>query len=135
MELLKQYQDEISMDTNIDEINLTDTAYKLPAIKHKWVARLINAKIKLSSLEKEKISLKEKIVNKLSADTNARLAKINIDKSLSTADEYNKLISSIDLKVEEYKMIILYLEKVEGIFKNMTYDLKNIIDLNRLETT
>lgn len=135
MELLKQYQDELSMDTNIDEINLTDTAYKLPAIKHKWVARLINAKIKLSSLEKEKISLKEKIVNKLSADTNARLAKINIDKSLSTADEYNKLISSIDLKVEEYKMIILYLEKVEGIFKNMTYDLKNIIDLNRLETT
>lgn len=135
MELLKQYQDELSIDTNIDEINLTDTAYKLPAIKHKWVARLINAKIKLSSLEKEKISLREKIVNKLSADTNARLAKINIDKSLSTADEYNKLINSLDLKVEEYKMIILYLEKVEGIFKNMTYDLKNIIDLNRLETT
>lgn len=135
MELLEKYQQELEIDTAIDEVNLTDTAYKLPALKHKWVARLINAKIELNKLEKQKLLLKEEVVSKLSADNNNRLSKIAISKTLSSTEDFKKLTDRIATKIEEYKMIILYLEKVEHVFKNMTYDLKNIIDLTRLETT
>lgn len=135
MDLMQKYQTELEADVKIDEINLTDTAYKLPAIKHKWVARLINAKIELNKLEKNKLSIKDNIINKISEESNNRLSKIALAKTVTTTEDFIKIKERIDEKIEEYKMIIMYLEKIEGIFKNMTYDLKNIIDLNKLETT
>jgi hypothetical protein len=135
MELLEKYQLELAQDVRVDEINLTDTAYKLPALKHKWVARLINAKIELNKLEKQRSSLKESVLNKLQQSTEGRLSKIALSKSVDDSDEFIDFKKKLDDRIEENKMIILYLEKAENIFKNMTYDLKNIIDLNKLETT
>jgi len=37
-------------------------------------------------------------------------------------------------RVKEYDLIITYLEKVEKILHQMTWDCKNIIEINKLET-
>ena len=118
----------------IDEINVTQAAYNLPAIKHKWVARLINTKIKINKLEAQKKELRSKTINN-NKQNNGHLPLISIDRSLDTNSTFLESVAKIDEELEQHKMIVLYLEKVEGIFKNMTFDIKNIVDLARLETT
>ena len=41
MEQLEQYIKEMGEDVDLDEFNLKDVQLKLPALKHKWVGRLI----------------------------------------------------------------------------------------------
>lgn len=133
MDIIEQYQKELQKDTHVDELNVTQIAYMLPALKHKWVSRLINTKIKISKLEKLKKETKDTLVSKIKeTSTQSYFA---IDRTLSNNEEYKKSSSKIDEEIDNLKIIVLYLEKVENIFKTMTYDIKNIIDLNKLETT
>lgn len=134
MNIIEQYQEELQKDMHIDELNVTQVAHILPSIKHKWVARLINSKIKINKLEKLKKDSKEQLIFKVKENsTNQSL--LSIDRAIDNSEEYKKNISKIDEEIENLKIIVLYLEKVENIFKSMTFDIKNIIDLNKLETT
>ena len=54
MDNLTLYIDELKKDTIVNEINLKEKALSLPAIKAKWVARLINHKNNLNNLERKK---------------------------------------------------------------------------------
>ena len=45
MELLQQYINEIGKDLVLDDFNLKESQLRLPARKHYWVARLIEAKV------------------------------------------------------------------------------------------
>ena len=134
MSVIEQYQEELQKDMHIDELNVTQAAYILPAIKHKWVARLINAKIKINKLEKFKKELKDKMIGEFK-ENNPKMTLIAIDRTIDTNADYKKNIAAAEEEIETQKIVVLYLEKVENIFKNMTYDIKNIIDLNKLETT
>ena len=134
MNIIEQYQEELQKDMHIDELNVTQVAHILPSIKHKWVARLINSKIKINKLEKLKKDSKEQLIFKVKeSSTNQSL--LSIDRAIDNSEEYKKNISKIDEEIENLKIIVLYLEKIENIFKSMTFDIKNIIDLNKLETT
>lgn len=138
MNIIEQYSAELQKDMHIDELNVTQVAYLLPALKHKWVARLIHAKSKINALEKLKKDSKDTILAKLkdsNVDTHLKLSPLALERSVVTDDSYKKSTQKIDEDIEELKLTILYLEKIENIFKNMTYDIKNIIDLTKLETT
>ena len=138
MSVILKYSEELQKDMYIDELNVTQVAYSLPAIKHKWVSRLIEAKLKIKNLEKQKKEFKEKTFLKIKNETSTnhlKLSSIAIERSVDGDENYKNFIYQIDDSIEDIKLIILYLEKVENIFKNMTYDIKNIVDLNRLETT
>lgn len=134
MSIIEQYQEELQKDMHIDELNVTQAAYLLPAIKHKWVARLINAKIKINKLEKFKKELKDKTIDEFK-ENNPKMTLIAIDRTIDTNADYRKSIAKAEEEIETQKIVVLYLEKIENIFKNMTYDIKNIIDLSKLETT
>ena len=134
MNIIEQYQEELQKDMHIDELNVTQVAHILPSIKHKWVARLINAKIKINKLEKLKKDSKEQLIFKIK-ETSTNQSLLSIDRSIDNSEDYKKNISKIDEEIENLKIIVLYLEKIENIFKSMTFDIKNIIDLNKLETT
>lgn len=138
MDLINKYSEELQKDTLINELNLMQMTLTLPAIKHKWVARLIEAKLRIKNLEKQKKEVREKFFNKLkneAATNHLKLSPIAIERSIDTDSQFKSIILDIDEKIEDTKLVILYLEKVEVIFKNMTYDVKNIIDLTKLETT
>lgn len=134
MSNILKYTEELQKDMYIDELNLSQVALTLPAIKHKWVARLILAKSEFNKIEQLKKDIKNNIILKLK-NNNIKTSLLSLEKSLNDNEEYKNNISKIDNDLEDIKLTILYLEKVENIFKNMTYDLKNIIDLNKLETT
>jgi hypothetical protein len=134
MELIDQYQKELEEDIKLDQINLTEVAYCIPSIKHKWVARLINTKIRLNKLENLKKEVKDNILSQLKENNNKQTF-LSLERTLDTNDIYKNKCKKIDEEIENLKLIILYLEKLDNIFKNLTYDIKNIIDLNKLETT
>lgn len=129
---LDDFIKELQNDTKIDEINLLQKQLMLPAIKHKWVARLIDQKRKLNSLKRKKKIVRAAVIASLEKDgLPPGLPKSTLDKKIDSSDAIQK----IDEEMEDTEIVIEYLEKVENIFRSMTYDLKNVIDINRLETT
>lgn len=128
--LFEQYENEITLDTQIDELNIMEKQLRLPAIKHKWVSRLINQKRQLNQLNKKRKEIKENVLSKLK-DIPQGIPKKILDSKLESTEQ----IIKIDEEIKETEILVEYLEKVEQIFKTMSYDLKNIIDINKLETT
>jgi len=132
MDLFDKFQEEIKNDTQIDQMNLMDRQLMLPAIKHKWVARLIDQKRTRNNLERKKKVLKEEVLKKLeSGGIPTGVPKASIKEKVETSDTIKK----INEELEDVAIIIEYLEKVESIFRSMTYDIKNITEITKLETT
>jgi len=124
--------EELKKDTQIDELNLLQKQLMLPGIKHKWVSRLINQKRYLNSLLRKKKGTRVAVLSVLEREgMPPGLPKSALDKKIDSSEA----ISKIDQEIEETEVAIEYLEKVEQILRTMTYDIKNIIDINKLETT
>jgi predicted xylose isomerase-like sugar epimerase len=132
MDLFDKFQEEIKNDTQIDQMNLMDRQMMLPAIKHKWVARLIEQKRTRNSLERKKKILKEEVLKKLeSGGIPTGVPKASIKEKVEASDTIKK----INEDLEDTNLLIDYLEKIEGIFRSMTFDIKNITEISKLETT
>lgn len=129
MELLKRYKEEINGDLLITDFNIKDIQLKLPSRKHFWAARLIDAKITLQSLHKKKKNLKKAIVTKIIAESPVKLSQQTAEIAAESTDDLTSLTDSI----KEYEFIVEYLEKVEKIMAGMGYDIKNIIEIQKLE--
>lgn len=132
MDIFENFKKELQEDTKIDEIYLTQKQLMLPAIKHKWVARLIDQKRKLNALNKKKKIVRAAVIASLEKEgMPPSMPKSALDRKIENSDAMQK----INEEIEDIEITIEYLEKVENIFRTMTYDIKNIIDINRLETT
>lgn len=125
--LLLQYQKELLEDLKIDEINLKEKTMIIPTIKHKWVARQMTHKAQLKKLEHAKKAALTTYAN----NTPVALSKSAIENAILNDPK----ISSIHQKIEELEIVIEYLEKVEKTISSLTFDCKNVIDLQKLETT
>ena len=129
MELLKRYKEEIGADLLITDFNIKDIQLKLPSRKHFWAARLIDAKITLQFLHKKKKNLKKTLVTKIIAEAPIKLTQQTAEIAAEATDELTNITDSI----KEYEFIVEYLEKVEKIMSGMGYDIKNIIEIQKLE--
>ena len=123
--------EEIVQDTNVDNFNILDVQMRLPAIKHKWVGRLMRHKFEVKELRREKEKLIRELTSKLLSESPVKIAEPVAEKKVSKVDSVLK----IDAKIRETYLIIEYLEKVEKIFSSMTFDIKNVTEIMKLETT
>jgi hypothetical protein len=129
VELLKRYKEEIDNDLIINDFNIKDVQLKLPSRKHFWVARLIDAKIEHGRLLKKRKLLKTALVKKIMQESPVKLTVATAESAADSTDE----IQTINDSIKEYDYIIEYLEKVEKIMSSMHWEIKNIVELNRLE--
>jgi hypothetical protein len=129
MELLRKYIEEITKDLQLDDFNIKESQMRLPARKHFWVARLMEAKIKRNSLFRDKKGLKKEVVKKVISDSPVRISQ----SAAESAAERHESISKLNESISEQDDIIEYLEKVEKIMGQMHWDIKNIIDINKME--
>lgn len=129
MDILEKYSQEITEDTAIDELNVKDIAMRLPGLKHKWVARLINHKRQLNRLEKEKEEIIESTLKKIKEKNEIQLSKTAMSSKISTLES----VKTINLKIDEQKALVDYLEHVESIFRYMTNDIKNVVEVMKME--
>jgi len=129
MELLRKYINEIGQDLVLDDFNIKEAQMRLPARKHFWVARLMEAKIKRNSLIRDKKKIKKELVKKVITDSPVRISQL----AAESAAEKHESIDSLNKGIAEQDAIIEYLEKVEKILGNMHWEIKNIIDINKME--
>lgn len=129
MELLKRYKEEIGKDLLITDFNIKEIQLKLPSRKHFWAARLIDAKINLQSLINKKKQLKKTLVSKIIAEAPVKLTQQTAEIAAESAEE----LVSITNSIKEFEFIVEYLEKVEKIMSGMGFDIKNIIEIQKLE--
>ena len=129
MKLLKKYIEEIGQDLVLNDLNLKEQQQRLPARKHFWVGRLIEAKIKRNELIATKSKLKKELVKKVIEDSPVRINQT----SAEAATEKYESVTKLNKDIKEQDTIIEYLEKVEKILGNMHWEIKNVIDMNKME--
>ena len=129
MELLQQYIEEIGKDLVLDDFNLKESQLRLPARKHYWVARLIEAKVERNKLISKKKALKKEVVKQVIQDSPIKITQSSAE---AAAENHNSL-SKLNDAIRERDMIIEYLEKVEKIMSSMGYEIKNIVEIQKME--
>ena len=129
MDLIKKYKEEIGNDLVINDFNIKEVQLRLPARKHFWAARLIDAKIELYSLQKQKKVLKKQIVKRLQQEAPIKLTQ----QSAEIAAESSNEIGSLNDQIKEYEFVIEYLEKATSVLNQVGWDIKNIIEIQKLE--
>jgi len=129
-DIINQYLKEASIDTNLDRLEVTSTQERLISNKHKWSARLINHKINLNRFKSDRSSLLEGYITKYQEDEPVRVNRSIAEKAVQNKKE----IKAIDSKIQNEVLIISFLE---NIYKNISFatnDIKNLVELMKLET-
>jgi hypothetical protein len=129
--LLEDYIKELENDLKIDELILKDYQLKLPGIKHKWAGRCIRHKLELVAIRKKREKLKKEIVDKIQEQSPVKLAIPMVERTAEKCSE----ITDIDNTMKELELIIELLEKSEKTLSSTSYDIKNLVDIIKLETT
>ena len=127
--MIERYKEEINKDLVINDFNIKAVQLKLPSRKHYWAARLIDAKINLHRLIKRKKALKETIVKRIVSEAPVRLTQQTAEIAAESSDE----LQNITIEIKDYEFVIEYLEKVEKIMSGMGFDIKNIIEIQKME--
>lgn len=123
-----KYKEAIEKDLKIDQFNIHNKVNDIPSLKHFWVAKLIEAKIEIKQLEKKKKEIIKKVNE--NADVGLKLSTTSMNNVIAKSP----VIGEINEQIEELELIIEYLEKSEKIFNSTTYDLKNAIELMKMES-
>ena len=129
MSLLDQYIDEIEKDLQINEFNLKDSSMRTPARKHYWVSKLIRHKKNLLSLKQIRDSIKKEVVQKIIEESPV---KVTIPVAEKASYKHEKMLE-ISKKINDEELIIEFLEKTEKTFSAVGFDIKNIIEIMKME--
>lgn len=130
MDLLERYISELSEDVCIDEFNMKDVQMKLPAIKHKWTGRLIRTKIDIDQKYKSKYVLVEKVAQKLVEESPVT---ISLPHARKKAEEHVD-VKAIATEIGQLRLVVEFLEKTEKTLSSITFDIKNLIEIIKIET-
>ena len=126
-ETFLKYKEAIERDLKIDQFNIHNKVNDIPSLKHFWVAKLIESKIEIKKLQCKKTDLIKKVNE--SQDVGIKLS----TSSMNSVIAKSPVIAEINEQIEELELIVEYLEKAEKIFNSTTYDLKNAIELMKME--
>ena len=129
--LFDKYSSEIDIELSIDDINLKEIQMKLPALKHKWVARLIQHKREIEELSRKK----EEVITQLIAHSRQESVVTVSDKTLRFQVESTDAVKQATENIKDLELLVEYIEKIEKIYSSTTYDLKNLIAIKQLELT
>lgn len=129
--MLDEYIKEIEEDLKINELNLKDYQLRLPAIKHKWAGRLVRLKLDLAREHKKLDALKKTLADEVEKAAPVKLSAPSINQMIEKHEKYKEFRT----KMEEVKLVIELLEKSEKTLSSTTYDIKNLIEIMKLEMT
>lgn len=129
MEVLKKYIEEVGQDLVLDDFNIKEQSMRLPARKHYWVAQLIKTKIERNQTFEKKKKLKKDITKEVIATSPVKLSQ----SAAEQAAERHESLFNLTTKLKELDLIIEYLEKVEKTMSQMGFDIKNAVEIMKME--
>ena len=130
MSLLEQYLKEMEKDAFFDDFTIKETQMKLPAIKHKWVGRLIRHKQELNSKIRQKDDLKKRLVEEAKKNSAYQVSTPALEKIVSN----HSSMRVIQEEISDVELLIELLEKGEKLFTGMSFDIKNLVEIMKMET-
>jgi len=131
MSELEKYIKELEADVVLDELNMKEAALLLPAKKAKWVSRLMLEKAALIELHKKKDVLVATAIEAVRAESPVKLAY----PTLKDAADKHPSVSALNQEIRNKETLIEFLEKVEKTMQSLGFDIKNLIELIKMETT
>ena len=131
MSLLQQYINELEDDVRLDELNLKDAALTLPGKKAKWVSRLMLEKSNLLELSKKKDKTVATVIEEIKKESPIKLTY----PSLKDAAERHSKIIELSQEIKEKESVVEFLERVDKTIHSIGFDIKNLIELIKMETT
>jgi hypothetical protein len=129
--LFERYHEQISKLTSIDEFNMKQVQLELPSHRHYWVGRLMFHKLEVSKLQKAKRKAISSIIENLQNENPVTVPY----KTMLNSAESHPVVHKIEDQIAENEILVEYLSKIENNFRSMSYDIKNLIEIIRLETT
>lgn len=130
MSIIDQYVKEIETDLHVDEFNIKDVSMKTPGRKHFWVCKLIQHKRNLISIKAQRFQLKKEITKQIIEKSPV---KVTTPIAERTAYQHDQMIE-LQVKIDEQELIIELLEKTEKTFSSLSFDIKNIVEIMKMET-
>ena len=119
---------DIEKDLKIDRMNMDEKSLQIPSIKHYWIAELYRSKIQIQVLEKKKKDLFKAFTE------SDRVMEIGLSKdAIQRQFNATKKVQEINDKLEELKIIVEYLEDAKYVLGRATDDIKNRIELEKVE--
>jgi hypothetical protein len=131
MDLLQKYIHELENDVKLDELNLKEAALMLPAKKAKWVSRLMIEKNNLNTLYKQKNETIREAVKEIQKESAVKLTTPTLEK----ASERHPTVVQLNQEIKTLQIVIDFLERVEKTMQSIGFDIKNLIELIKMETT
>ena len=126
---IEQYIKELEQDLQVTAFNIKEVQQKLPSTKHKWAGRYIRHKQELYKLQKNRDVVKKNLITELLATAPVKVTEPVADRAVETS----QTIKDIDSEINTLKLVIEFLEKTEKTLSSMTYDIKNMVELMKLE--
>ena len=130
MDTINKYMQELDTDTKLDVFNVKDVQSKLPGIKHKWVGRLIRHKHNIVTLESRIVEKREQLVTAVQNEITYAVSK---PQAIKAANNHESILK-LKKQIKDEELIVSFLEKIERIFSSMTFDIKNLTEIMKLET-
>lgn len=130
MKQLEEYIKEMGEDVEIDEFSIKETQMKLPALKHKWVGRLVRHKGDVARIHARRDNVIKEVAQEIISTATYQ---VTLPTAQKAAEKHDR-VKRIDEELKENKLIVEFLEKSERIFSSMTFDIKNITEIMKLET-
>ena len=130
LDMIKKLQQQYVEFTKIDDFTLESRAKQVPAEKHFYVSRLIEAKIEKERLLREKKNHRKQLVEDMVTNS-----PVTLNKQTMMQDDSFVELSDILNKIKEQEFLIEYLELIVKQITFIAQDIKNIIMIKQLEQT
>ncbi|NDB84255.1 MAG: hypothetical protein EB127_16350 [Alphaproteobacteria bacterium] len=129
--LFEKYNEEIKKYVTVDEFNMKQIQMDLPSARHYWVGRLMFHKQEIQKLKKLRKQAQQKITEKMQHESPVGVSY----KTLETASDGHPVVIKIDEQIAENELLVEYLTKIEANFRSISFDIKNLVEIVKLETT
>jgi len=129
--LFERYNEEIKKYVSVDEFNMKQIQMDLPSARHYWVGRLMFHKQEIQKLKKLRKQAQQKISEKVQQESPVGVS----HKTLEIASDNHPVIIKIDEQIAENELLVEYLTKIEANFRSISFDIKNLVEIVKLETT
>jgi hypothetical protein len=129
--LFERYNEEIKKVIAVDEFNMKQVQMDLPVQRHYWVGRLMFHKQEILKLKKLRNQAQQKVAEKTRTELPVGVS----TRTVSLTTDSHPVIQKIDEQIAENELLVEYLGKVEANFRSVSYDIKNLIEIIKLETT
>jgi hypothetical protein len=129
--LFERYNEEIKKVIAVDEFNMKQVQMDLPVQRHYWVGRLMFHKQEILKLKRLRNQAQQKVAEKTRTELPVGVSA----RTVSLTTDVHPVIQKIDEQIAENELLVEYLGKVEANFRSVSYDIKNLIEIIKLETT